>query len=144
MLFLTLLKCQAICLVCKCILLTFIFLNVLQLVESLYFPLYIPLRLKSHDSQLWEHLKNTKQRGQPCGPVVKFVCSASVAQAFPSSDPVAVSHIAEQEGPTTRIYNYVLGGFGEKKKKKKKDWQQMLAQVPILKKKKKRMTPRFL
>ena len=26
----------------------------------------------------------------------------------------------ELEGPTTRIYNYVLGGFGEKKKKKKK------------------------
>ena len=40
---------------------------------------------------------------------------------------------------TTRTYNYVLGGFGEKKKKKKKkkkDWQPMLAQVPILKKKK--------
>ena len=35
------------------------------------------------------------------------------------------------EGPATRIYNYVLGGFG--KKKKKEDWQQMLAQVPILK-----------
>ena len=39
------------------------------------------------------------------------------------------------EGPTTRIYNYVLGGFGEKKKKKE-GWQQMLAQVPIFKKKK--------
>ena len=39
------------------------------------------------------------------------------------------------EGPTTRIYNCVLWGFGEKKKKKGKDWQQMLAQVPILKKK---------
>ena len=24
------------------------------------------------------------------------------------------------EGPTTKIYNYVLGGFGEKKKKKKR------------------------
>ena len=24
------------------------------------------------------------------------------------------------EGPTTRIYNYVLGGFGEKKKTKKR------------------------
>ena len=41
------------------------------------------------------------------------------------------------EGPTTRIYNYVLGAFGEKKKKKKKeDWQQMLAQMPIFKKNK--------
>ena len=34
------------------------------------------------------------------------------------------------EGPTTKIYNYILGGFGEKKKtKKKQDWQQMLAQL---------------
>ena len=40
------------------------------------------------------------------------------------------------EGPTTKIYNYVLGGFGEKKQKKKKNWQQLLAQVPILKKQK--------
>ena len=31
----------------------------------------------------------------------------------------AVSHIAQPKGPTTRIYNYVLGGFGEKKEKKK-------------------------
>ena len=39
--------------------------------------------------------------------------------------------MAEPEGPKTRIYNYVLGGFGEKKKKKKTDWWQMLVQVPI-------------
>ena len=45
------------------------------------------------------------------------------------------------EGPTTKIYNYVLGGFGEKVKNKKEeedkkeDWQQMLAQVPIFKEK---------
>ena len=38
------------------------------------------------------------------------------------------------EGTTTKIYNYVLGGFGEKKQnRKKKDWQQLLAQVPIFK-----------
>ena len=41
------------------------------------------------------------------------------------------------EGPTTKIYNYVWGGWGDKAGKKKKDWQQLLAQVPILKKKKK-------
>ena len=46
-----------------------------------------------------------------------------------------LSHITEPEGRTTRIYNYVLGGFGERKKEKIKDWQQMLAQVPIFKKK---------
>ena len=38
------------------------------------------------------------------------------------------------EGPTTKIYIYVLGGFGETEQKKK-DWQQLLAQVPILKEK---------
>ena len=38
----------------------------------------------------------------------------------PLIKPEVVSHIAEPEGPTTRIYNYVLGGSGEKKKKKKK------------------------
>ena len=27
---------------------------------------------------------------------------------------------AQPEAPRTRIYNYVLGGFGEKKKEKKK------------------------
>ena len=27
-------------------------------------------------------------------------------------------HKAQPEGPTTRIYNYVLGSFGEKKEKK--------------------------
>ena len=51
-----------------------------------------------------------------------------------------VPHTAELEGATSRIYNYVLGGFGEKEKKEKigEDWQQMLAQVPIFKKKKKK------
>ena len=33
----------------------------------------------------------------------------------------AASHIAQPEGPTTRIYNYLLGGFEEKKKKGKKE-----------------------
>ena len=46
--------------------------------------------------------------------------------------------MAQPEARTTRVYNYVLGGFGEKKKKKKKkgDWQYKLAQVPVFKKKK--------
>ena len=49
------------------------------------------------------------------------------------------SHVPQLEGPTTKIYNYVLGGFGEKKQKEKKnekkkeDWQQLSAQVPIFK-----------
>ena len=44
--------------------------------------------------------------------------------------------MAQPEALTTGIYNYVLGGFGEKKKEKKKeDWQQMLAQVQIFKQK---------
>ena len=37
-----------------------------------------------------------------------------------------VPHIEELEEPTTKIYNYVLGGYGEKEKEE--DWQQMLAQ----------------
>ena len=47
------------------------------------------------------------------------------------------SHIVQLEGPTTSIYNYVLGSFQEKKKEKK-DWQRMLAQVLIVKTKTKR------
>ena len=46
------------------------------------------------------------------------------------------------EGPTTEIYNCVLGGLGEKNQKNKQtkdDWQQLLAQVPIFGKKKKRI-----
>ena len=35
-----------------------------------------------------------------------------------SSHAEAASRIAQPEGPTTRIYNHVLGGFGKKKKKK--------------------------
>ena len=30
-----------------------------------------------------------------------------------------VSHMPQLEGPTTKIYNYVLGGFGEKEEKLK-------------------------
>ena len=45
--------------------------------------------------------------------------SRSWAQTWPRSSSHArvASHIAELEGPTTRIYNYVLGDFVEKKKK---------------------------
>ena len=49
----------------------------------------------------------------------------------------AVSHMPRLEGPATKIYNYVPGGFSEIKQKKNKDWQQLLAQVPIFKTKKK-------
>ena len=34
--------------------------------------------------------------------------------------PLVKPYIAQPEGPTTRIHNYVLGDMGEKKKKKKK------------------------
>ena len=40
-------------------------------------------------------------------------CSSSHAEAS--------SHMAQLEGPTTRIYNYLLGDFREKKKEKKKE-----------------------
>ena len=75
------------------------------------------------------HLK-TWFWGQPCGWVVKFARSASVSQGFAGSDPACGHGTAHQailrwhanmpqlEGPTTKIYNYGLGGFGEKKEKK--------------------------
>ena len=40
---------------------------------------------------------------------------------------MAAAHIEQLEGPTTRIYNYVMGLWGGKKKGEE-DWQQMLAQ----------------
>ena len=68
--------------------------------------------------------------------MVKFVRSASVAQGFAGSDPghrssghaEVASHIAQPEALTTRIYNHVLGGFGEQKKGGvgREDWQQLL------------------
>ena len=70
--------------------------------------------------------------GAARGRVVKFARSASAAPEFcrlgslvqtwhrSSGHAEAVSHIAQPERPTTGIYSYVLGGFGEKKKKKKK------------------------
>ena len=53
---------------------------------------------------------------------VGFRCFGSWAQMehCSSGHTEAASHIAQPKGPATRIYNYVLGGFGEKKKKKKK------------------------
>ena len=74
--------------------------------------------------------------------VIKFMCSTgpgfhqfrSWAWTWhrSSGHNEAASHMPQLEGPTTKIYNYVLGGFGEKKQKKKDDWQQLLAQVALL------------
>ena len=58
----------------------------------------------------------------------KFALSASVAPGFTGSDPgcgpthhssshaMAAAHMEEPEELTTRIYNYVLGLWGEKKR----------------------------
>ena len=51
------------------------------------------------------------------------------------------SHIAQPEGPTTRIYNCVLGGFGEKKKKRKRRLATDVGSGANLSKKKKGMCP---
>ena len=73
-------------------------------------------------------LKGNKIRAGP-GRVIKFALSALVAQRFAGWDPgqghgtacqghaEVASQVAQPEGPTTRIYNYVVGSFGEKKKK---------------------------
>ena len=63
--------------------------------------------------------------------MVKFAHSPSAVQGFrfrarawawhrSSGHAEVVSHIAQTEALTTRIYNYVLRGFGKKKKKKKR------------------------
>ena len=75
-----------------------------------------------------EKLK-TNLKGPPRGQVVKFAHSASVAQGFcwfrswvwtwhcSSGHAEVASHMPQLEGPTTKIYNYILGRFGEKKQK---------------------------
>ena len=87
---------------------------------------------------------------QPHGGVVGVLRSTLAAQGFTGLDPrhrlgtvhsshaEVASHTAQLEGPATRIYNYVLGGFGKKKKKGRKDWQQMLAQGQSLLKQRKK------
>ena len=60
-------------------------------------------------------------------PRVSLVMILSAVPACSSSHTEIASHIVELEGPTTRIYNYVLEGFREKKRTKK-DWQQKLTQ----------------
>ena len=69
------------------------------------------------------------------------MCSALEAQGFTGLDPgcrqgtassghaEVASHTAQPEGPATRIYNYVLGGFGEKKTKEKKNGRRLATDV---------------
>ena len=63
--------------------------------------------------------------------MVEFTYSASTAQGFTGSDPghgpstthqamPRQSHIAQPEGPTTRIYNYVQRALGRRRKKEKR------------------------
>ena len=78
-------------------------------------------------------IKKPSKRPTPRGGVVKFARSVMAAQGFTGSDPgrghgtthqathvEAASHMTQLEGRTTKINNYVLGGFGEKKQKEKK------------------------
>ena len=71
----------------------------------------------------------SQSQGHPHGRVVKFMRSTFGAQGFAASDPGcrhgaarlghagAASHMPQLEGPTTKIYNHVPGGFGGKRKK---------------------------
>ena len=91
---------------------------------------YLP---SPRESQLKALINTTVKklfRGCPCGQVVKFVRSPSVAQGFADSDPgrghgtthqaiEAAPHVTQPEWPATRIYNYVLGGaLGRRRRKK--------------------------
>ena len=55
------------------------------------------------------------------GPGFSWFGSWALTWHCSSSHAVVASRMPQLEGPTTRIYNYVLGGFGEEKKEKKKD-----------------------
>ena len=69
--------------------------------------------------------------------MVKFTRSTLVPQGFTSSNPGrghGTAHQAmlmwrptchNQKRPTARIYNYVLGGFGEKKEEKKESFEKI-------------------
>ena len=77
------------------------------------------------DERIVSSIKKEHTRGRPCGQVVKFTLSFGSAGFHQFGSWVwtwhhsagraeVASHIVQPEGPTTRIYNYVLGGFGEK------------------------------
>ena len=55
------------------------------------------------------------------GPVFRWFKSWAWTWHCSSSHAEAVSHMPQLEGPMTRIYNYVLRGFGRKKKEKEKN-----------------------
>ena len=55
------------------------------------------------------------------GPGFRWFRSWARTWHHSSSHGEVAFHIAQLEGPATRIYNCILGSFGEKKKKKKKD-----------------------
>ena len=66
---------------------------------------------------LAEWLSSSAALGQPTVSLVWFL---GVDMAPLSGHAEAASHVPQLEGPATKIYNYVLGGFGEDKQKKKK------------------------
>ena len=84
-------------------------------------------------------------RGWPHGQAVKFTRSSQVPWGFAGSHPGCrhgtarqailrwCPHIAQPEALTTRIYNSVPGGFGEKKKQQKKIGNRCLLRYQSLK-----------
>ena len=77
--------------------------------------------------------------GQPCGHLVKFASFSLAAQGSPFGSWAGTytvltkpcyggtPHRGTRRTYTTRLYNYVLGLWGEKKEKEE-DWQWILAQ----------------
>ena len=71
-------------------------------------------------------IKNARQGASPMAEWLSSCTSlwrprVSPVQILVSSGQAEVaSHMPQLEGPTTKIYNYVLGAFGEKEKLKKK------------------------
>ena len=54
-----------------------------------------------------------------CQPRISLVQVLGTDMAPLAGHTDVVSHMPQLEGPTTKIYNYVLEGLGEKKQKKK-------------------------
>ena len=84
-------------------------------------------------SLFWKHLLFIKSK-PGAGPIAKSLSSWALLR-WPRVSPFwswvrtwhhssghaeVMSHIAQPEGLTTRIYNYVLGGFGRRSSRKKK------------------------
>ena len=94
-----------------------------------------------------EYLKR-QQGGQPQGQVVKFTCSALVAQDADLAPLIkpwrGMQHSTQHNQKDLQVeYTTMYWEALEEEKKKEEDWQQMLAQAPIQKRKQTKRQQKF-